>query len=84
MQQMACTLPWRIISASDRPSSAVLMAPASVTSIWPPLVEVPHVGIRRIDERRGVEMPVVMVDEIARLRPSDTFRRLGARRKREE
>ena len=64
MQQIAWTLSRRIISASDRPSSAVLMAPASVTSIWPPRVEVPHVGIRRVDERRGVEMPVVMADEI--------------------
>ena len=35
VQQIACTLSWRIISASDTPSSAVLIAPAKVTSITP-------------------------------------------------
>ena len=36
VQEIAWTLPRRIISASDTPSSAVLMAPASVTNIAPP------------------------------------------------
>ena len=36
VQQMPWTLPCRIISASDTPSSAVLIAPASVTNITPP------------------------------------------------
>jgi hypothetical protein len=35
---IACTLSWRIISASDMPSSAVDIAPASVTSIEPPIL----------------------------------------------
>jgi hypothetical protein len=34
---MASTFPCRIISASDSPSSAVDIAPAKVTSIFPPL-----------------------------------------------
>src|SRR5687768_7475080 len=36
VHEMKCTLSRRIISASESPTSAVLMAPASVTSIWPP------------------------------------------------
>lgn len=35
-EDMACTLSLRIISARERPNSAVLMAPASVTIIFPP------------------------------------------------
>ena len=64
VQQIAWTLPRRIISASDMPSSAVLIAPASVTSILPPLVEVPDVAVGRVDERGGVEVPVVVPDEV--------------------
>ncbi len=47
-------------------------------------VEVPHIGIRRVDERRAVEMPIVMADEIRDCAHRDTFRRLGARGKRED
>jgi hypothetical protein len=36
VQQMEGTLFWRIISASDNPSSAVLMAPAMVMNVFPP------------------------------------------------
>src|SRR5947208_258155 len=36
VQVMACTLSRRIISASETPSSAVLIAPASVIIIFPP------------------------------------------------
>ena len=43
---------WRIISASERPSSAVLMAPASVIIILPPPVEMRDVGFRGVDQRR--------------------------------
>ena len=50
----------------------------------PAAVEVLHVGIRRVDERRAVEMPVVVADEIRDCAHRDTFRRLGARRKRED
>jgi hypothetical protein len=47
---MACTLSCRIISASESPSSAVLIAPASVTIILPPLVEVRDVAVGRVDQ----------------------------------
>ena len=67
VQQIACTLSRRIISASDSPSSAVLIAPASVMNIFAALIEVALVAIGGVDQRRRVEVPVVMMDEIADL-----------------
>ena len=42
----------------------MLIAPASVTIILPPRVEVLDVGVGRVDERGGVEVAEVMVDEL--------------------
>jgi hypothetical protein len=60
---MAWTLSRRIISASEMPSSAVDIAPASVTSILPPAGQMRLVTLRRIDQRGRIEMAVVPRDE---------------------
>ena len=64
MQQIACTLRLRIISASDRPELGGAHRARERHEHLPAAVEVLHVGIGRVDERRAVEMPVVMPDEI--------------------
>jgi hypothetical protein len=64
VQQIAWTLSCRIISASDRPSSAVLIAPARVTSILPPASRWAIHAIGRVNERRGVEVAIVRIEKV--------------------
>ena len=54
-----------MFSTSDTPSSAVLIAPASVIIIFPPGVEVRDVSLGCILQHGGVEMAVVPIDELA-------------------
>ena len=63
VQEMTCTLSWRIISASERPSSAVLIAPASVIDHLAAAGEVLDVALGRVDQRRGIEVAIVVLDE---------------------
>ena len=63
MQQMAWTLFWRIISASDKPSSAVLIAPARVTNMAPPASTCAEYAVCGVDERRSVEVAEVMPEK---------------------
>jgi hypothetical protein len=64
VQTMAWTLSCRIISASVMPSSAVDIAPASVTSILPPALQVRLVTLGGVEQGRRVEVTVVLRDEL--------------------
>jgi hypothetical protein len=65
VQLMAWTFPCRIISASETPSSAVLMAPASETSIAPPPSTRRTYPSACLNDDGRVEVPVVPLHEVA-------------------
>ena len=63
VQEIAWTLPARIILASEMPNSAVLMAPAMARHLAP-VVEVLLPGGDAVDGLPGVEVPKVVIHEL--------------------
>ena len=65
MQQIACTLPPRIISASDKAEFRGAHGSGQSHHHGATLVDVMRIGTRGIEQRRGIEVAIVSFDECA-------------------